>query len=200
MPDLYVAEQQTARWTSDAVHQSFLELGFELKEWPVTQHLEKEVPSDSIFYSAEFSKLFGLQYKTLYHNGEDSWPLTATQHDTIRKYPWMYYCCSEIRDVNEAGLALHLSRFYRTSFEFQAYLPRRIFAPDSQFFSRWGAFYRALRDCPAGVKIASAEQLRDLIGTIEGDARMREVRQLSEYLLADFDRRLVFSRRNFLTQ
>src|SRR5713101_6669018 len=111
----YVAEHQTARWTSDAVRQSFREMGFEVREWPVTPHLEKEVPSDYLFFSPKFSKLFGLQYKALYHNGEEFWPLAEEQHQTLKGYPWMYYCCSELRDPSEQALALFLSRFYRPS-------------------------------------------------------------------------------------
>src|ERR1043165_9049119 len=98
----YVAELQTALWTSDALHGELRNLGFRVREWPVTRHLERDLPADSVFFDPQNSKLFGLQYKTLYHNGDDHWPLDNEQHKTLRNFPWIYYSCSEIRETREA--------------------------------------------------------------------------------------------------
>jgi hypothetical protein len=52
-----------------------------------TWDLEKQVPSDWVFVDQSRLKVFGLQYKALYSNGEDHWLLDRTQHDTLQTYP-----------------------------------------------------------------------------------------------------------------
>lgn len=55
----------------------------ESEKWPLTQHLEKQILADSVFFSPGFLKLFGFQYKTLYRNGGDFWMLDPpAAHDT----------------------------------------------------------------------------------------------------------------------
>jgi len=123
MAEPYIAEIQTARWTSDGIREIFAAAGFEVRDWQLTQHLEKYVPADWVFFSPTFVKLFGLQYKTIYRNYEDFWPIDRGQHETLQRFPWIYYCCSELRDVADHALALHFARLYRPRFEFQPELP-----------------------------------------------------------------------------
>src|ERR1700729_564660 len=99
MSEPYIAEVQIAEWTSDGIRNAFRAAGFTVIDWPLTQHLEKLVPADRLFFSPRLSKLFGLQYKALYKNGPEFWPLDHTQHDTLQGFKWIYYCCSELRDV-----------------------------------------------------------------------------------------------------
>ena len=77
MPKPYIAEARTAHWTSDGIRDGFKAAGFDVRDWPLTQHLERQVPADWAFFSPKFSKLFGLQYKTLYRNGTDFWRLSG---------------------------------------------------------------------------------------------------------------------------
>jgi hypothetical protein len=192
----YIAETQTARWTSDAVHQAFLDLGFKVQEWPLTQYLEKQVPADSAFFSPEFSKLFGFQYKTIYHNGEDFWPLDDLQHKTLQKHRWIYYCCSELRDPADHGIALHLARIYQGRFDFQPEIPAKgFFRGQFTYYMRFGAFIRALKLCRAGIRLSSIAQLRDLLAPVSGVARRREVEQMLEFFLVDFNRRTLLAER-----
>lgn len=197
MPQPYVAERQTAQWTSEAIRDSFRSVGFTVREWPSTQLLEKELPADSIFFSPAFSKVFGLQYKTIYRNGGDFWPLDKSQHGTMQGHPWIFYCCSELRDAADHGMALHLSRFYRSRFPFQPRLPSTGLFRGGRGYQRWGAFYRGLKACRIGVRVRSQQQLRDLLGPVTGMARGRETEQLVEVLLADFEQRILFADRRF---
>jgi hypothetical protein len=197
MPEPYIAEVQTARWTSDGIRDVFKAAGFEVLDWPLTQHLEKHVPADLVFFSPVFSKLFALQYKTIYRNSEDFWPLDRAQHKALQHHPWIFYCCSELRDVANHGLALHFARFYRPRFEFQPALPASGLFRGGHGYVRWGAFYRGLKACRVGARVQSQDQLRDLLAPFSGAARLREVRQMGEVLLADFERRILFAERLF---
>jgi hypothetical protein len=199
MAEPYIAEVQTAHWTSDGVREPFRAAGFDVRDWPLTQHLEKNVPADWVFFSPKFSKLFGLQYKAIYRNGEDFWPLDRAQHKVLQRYPWIFYCCSELRDVVDHGMALHFARFYRPRFEFQPALPTSGVFRGGHPYSRWGTFYRGLKECRLGVRVQSREELRDLLSPFVGPARSREVNQMGEVLLADFERRIVLAGRLFGT-
>jgi hypothetical protein len=64
MAEPYIKEVQTARWTSDQIRHMFIAAGYEVRDWQLSQHLEKEIPADLMFFSPNFSKLFGLQYKS----------------------------------------------------------------------------------------------------------------------------------------
>ena len=197
MPAPYIAEVQTAHWTSDGIREAFRAAGFEVRDWPLTQHLEKNVPADQVFFSPKFSKLFGPQYKAIYRNNKDFWPLDRAQHEVLQRYPWIFYSCSELKDVADHGMALHFARFYRPRFEFHpAILTSGSFRGGHPYF-RWVTFYRALKECRVGVRVQSRDGLRELLTPIVGTARLREVRQMAELLLADFDRRIVLAERLF---
>ena len=197
MAEPYIAEIQTARWTSDGIRNVFRAAGFTVREWQLTQHLEKLVPADSVFFSPAFPKLFGLQYKTIYGNHEDFWPLDRAQHETLKSYPWIYYCCSELREVADRALALHFARLYRPRFEFQPALPTSGFFHGGQPYVRWGAFYRGLKTCRVGARVGGLDQLRELLGPLSGAARVREISQMGELLLADFKSRTLLAERTF---
>lgn len=193
----YIAEAQTARWTSDGLRDTFRSAGFEVREWQLTQFLEKSIPADSIFFWPTLWKIFGFQYKTIYHNKEDFWPLDKAQHETLQRYPWIFYCCSELKDVSDRAMALHCARFYRPRFNFQSELPVSGLFRGGHGYLRWGAFYRRLKGCRIGAKVHSQDELRDLMADVSGLARFREVRQMMEVLMADFERRIVLAQRFF---
>jgi hypothetical protein len=176
----------------------FIAAGYEVRDWQLSQYLEKAIPADLMFFSPNFSKLFGLQYKSIYRNGADFWPLDRRQHETLKRFPWIFYCCSELKEVADHTLALYWARLYRPRFEFQPTLP----ATGSMFrggrpYLRWGAFYRGLKDCRFDAKVQSKAQLRDLLGLLSGDSRVEEVAQITEFFLADFDKRIVLANRTF---
>jgi hypothetical protein len=195
MPSPYIAEIQTAHWTSEAVRQSFRDLGFQVREWPLTQHLEKQIPADSIFLSPDFLKLFGLQYKTLYRNGGDFWVLDPQQHTALQAHPWIFYCCSELSDPLDQGIALHAARIYSTQFNFESRLPAGGF--NTPGYMRWWAFYQRLKNCRVGARIISPSQLAPLLSPVSGVARLREISQMTEIFLADLKKKELVSERFF---
>ena len=141
----YIHERQSEYWTSRQVEEFFLDLGFEVLTLPLIQLVERDLPADFIFFEKKRSKLFGFQYKALYKNHEDHWPLSLTQHSTLARYPWVYYCLSEVRHAREHRAALHLTRIMDSHFEYQDKLLLR--RDDMKIYSRWGAFYKGLERC-----------------------------------------------------
>jgi hypothetical protein len=115
----YVYERQTEYWTSRQLEEFFLDLGFEIITFPLTQLSEKYIPTDFIFFDKNRSKIFGFQYKTLYHNNYDFWRLEGAQHANLKRFPWIYYCFSEIRRPGDHRAALHLARIATTNFSFK---------------------------------------------------------------------------------
>lgn len=193
----YIAEVQAAEWTSQRIRDAFRTNNFRVRDWPLTQHLEKQVPADRVFFSPQLSKLFGIQYKARYRNGEDFWPLDKTQHAVLQRYPWIFYCCSELREVTESGAALYFARFYRSHFEYEPRLYTKAMYRGGRPYFRWGSFYMALRECRVGLKVRAHPDLRRALLSFTGKARVREVVQMEEFLLVDFVKRTVFAERLF---
>jgi hypothetical protein len=46
-------------------------------------------------------KLFGLQFKSLYKNGEDAWNISETQHERLQQFDWMYYGLSDLTSASQ---------------------------------------------------------------------------------------------------
>jgi hypothetical protein len=82
MPTPYVYERQVEYWTSRAMENFFLDAGFEVLVFPLTQLTERFVPSDFLYLDTATNKIFGFQYKALHRNGNDHWNL-----DSMRKGP-----------------------------------------------------------------------------------------------------------------
>ena len=74
----YVNERQSEYWTSHEIQNFFKNDGFDVTAYPITQLTEKKLPSDFLFLDGRTNKLFGFQYKALYHNRDDFWILVAT--------------------------------------------------------------------------------------------------------------------------
>ena len=105
----YVPERQSEYWTSRQIEDALHDAGYGVDVYPVSLDLERRLPADFI-YSTDI-KLFGLQYKALYGNGNDKWLIDRRQYDDLRPYPWIYYCLSEMKDQSHRRRALHLARF-----------------------------------------------------------------------------------------
>ena len=178
----YIHERQSEYWTSRQVEEFFLDNGFELLTFPLTQRTEKSIPTDFIFFDRNNTKLFGFQYKALYRNGRDFWQLNSVQHRRLSVFPWIYYCLSEMRNARDYRASLHLARIVNPRFEYQ----ERIFPTGDgrmEFYSRWGAFYQGLQKCTNGVLVQSQ---RDLIEILNPDIEFDLTRELTESLVDVF--------------
>jgi hypothetical protein len=188
----YIPEEQTADWISLGVRDFFRNAGYRVITYKLTQHLEKDLPADRTFLDPATWKIFGFQYKTLYHNGEDRWPLDEVQHETLVDFPWIYYCLSELTDPREEQTALHQARIHRVSFNYRpAILQKERRSP--RYYS-WGEFYLGLKRCTFGQKLWSPIEFERLAKKVHGKARQKQVRQMYELFLVELDQRLFFAR------
>lgn len=184
----YVPERQTEYWTSRQVEEYFLDVGFRVLPLPITQLAEKELPADFIFFDKGRSKLFGFQYKALYHNGEDYWPLNANQHGELSSYPWIYYCLSELQNAQDHRVSLYQARIVENDFGYRqrlspAWKTNNLLKP----YTRWEAFYRRLEKCLNGVLIHSEKHLKEVLMANRDSIHLeRMVDMLIDMYLADF--------------
>src|SRR5688572_10469433 len=111
MPVL-LAEQHVQDWTSADIVAALRRRGYDVEHWHPTQDLENFVPADWLFMDRTRLKVFGIQYKALYANGSEHWPLNRDQHETLARHPWIVYCASELTSVEQRGHALRRARFY----------------------------------------------------------------------------------------
>jgi hypothetical protein len=182
----YVSERQSEYWTSREVETFFENTGFEITAFPITQLTEKRLPTDFLFLDGRTNKLFGFQYKALYHNGEDFWKLDRDQHGTLQSFDWIYYGLSDLISVTQRRNALHYLRIVPATFPYDPHLTRQPFSP--RYF-RWASFFEGLRDCKNGRRVNTAQDLTDALWPYAGDAP-REIEQfVSEIFLVDFDGR-----------
>lgn len=185
----YIYERQTEYWTSRQVEESLLDAGFDVVVFPLTSIAEAQLPADFIFFDRNTLKLFGFQYKALYHNGGDFWPIDSGQHQTLTNYPWVLYCLSELKDVRDHRLALHQARIVRVSEISPPKVTRSDFynAESSIFrtYRRWAAFLEGFRACDpnSGIQIESREHLVRLLFP---DPQAREREELAKLLVDVF--------------
>ena len=57
----YVHERQTEYWTSRQIEEHFLNAAFEVLTFPLTQHTERRIPADFIFFDTARAKLHQVQ-------------------------------------------------------------------------------------------------------------------------------------------
>lgn len=171
MSTTYLYERQTEYWTSRQIEDFFLDRGFEIVTLPIPPNVEKLIPADFIFSASSFIKIFGLQYKALYRNGEDHWHLNRTQHDQLQKFPWIYYCLSEMKDASFYRSALHYCRFVDADIAFQSLLyysgPQRM-----RDYYKWAAFYNSLVECKRGELVNDENHLRSLLQAGQDDPQL----------------------------
>lgn len=195
----YIAERQVEYWSSRSIEDYFLDAGYEVRTFPITQQSEKKFPSDFLFFDPTHSKLFGLQYKALYGNGSDSWYLDEDQHKTLAEFPWMYYALSDLKDAKDLRVARDELRIVSPGFSFMDRLSVRGLR-EAGSFRRWGGFYQAVRKCYAGVLISSEQ---DLFSALQGSTSRilpREIRENAvDVFLADSELRKVAHGSPFLS-
>jgi hypothetical protein len=179
-----LGEQHSQEWTSAAIVGALRRRGYHIREWHPTQDLEKFVPADWLFFDRTRLKVFGVQYKALYRNGVEHWPITREQHDTMAEYPWIVYCASEITRVDQEEQALRLARFYGGDFPYQARLYRRTRKPK---YLRWTDFIRGFETCLFGRRVKSKEEFRELLAAARGAGAVREAGDATDYLFLNLD-------------
>jgi hypothetical protein len=162
MASPYVYERQSEYWTSRQIEEFFLDSGFEVLTFPLVQYHERRIPADFIFFDKRRCKIFGLQYKALYRNARDNWRLDKRQHHDLSRFPWIYYCLSELKTSRDHRAALHLTRIIEADFEYR----HQIYSGESYEtlkYSRWGAFYQGLEKCTRGKLVESLQDLDSLL-------------------------------------
>lgn len=184
----YVYERQVEYWTSRQIEEFFLDAGFEVLVFPLTPYREPLIPADFIFFDKQRSKLFAFQYKALYHNEVDFWPIDPKQHHKLADFPWIYYCLSELKSTRDHRAALHLARIVKANFKFRerVYLNRE----NGLIYSRWGAFYQGLERCTHGIPVSSLEQFRNLLNPFEYlEPPLELSRLMVDIFIVDFESR-----------
>ena len=126
--------------------------------------------------------MFGFQYKALYKNGIDHWPLTQPQFDALRNHWWIYYCLSELRLIRDQRASLHLSRIVSpSSIQYQARISARG-ENKIAWYWRWGAFYEALKKCTTGIQIRSSSALDQILNLDHDEQVSLELRALGIHM------------------
>jgi hypothetical protein len=183
---VYVAEQHVQEWTSAAIVRYLKQRGYAVRDWHLTQDLEKQVPTDWIFVDTTRMKVFGLQYKALYFNGSDHWLLDRVQHENLQGFPWIYYAASEIRAPSDRRRALRLLRIYSPDIHHR---PRLVHRSRLVRYLRWATFFRAFVASIVGYRITSRSEFVTLLGVIADTGPLREARQMTEYFFINLDRK-----------
>lgn len=181
----YVYERQSEYQISRQIEEFMLDACFEIITFPLTQFNERIVPADFIFFDKNHSKLFGFQYKVLYRNGRDYWPISERQYKTLKQFTWIYYCLSEVKNLRELRTSLHFCRIMG-DFKYRDKL-----YPDENskfpYYSRWGAFYQGLEQCRKGVVVQSRDHLVRLLNPSDKPKLPRELGELLiDVFLIDF--------------
>jgi hypothetical protein len=190
MAHTYIPEREVEYWTSLGIDRFFREQDFEVTSFPITQMLENKVPVDFLFLHNSTNKLFGLQFKVLYRNGRDVWNLNQNQHRLMKKFDWMYYGLSDLKDAAHYKDALQHLRIAPPQFRFQP----QIAAPakaDTPPFVHWPAFFKGLNACHYGRRIKNEEDLHAALWP-HRDPLPREITEVAdEVFLANFQEKKV---------
>jgi hypothetical protein len=191
VPAPYIYERQVEYRTSREIEGFFLDSGFEVLVLPITQLTERQVPSDFLFFDGSANKLFGLQFKALYHNADDYWNLDADQHRTLGYFEWMYYGLSDLTSSRQHRNALHYLRVVSPSFSYEARLTRpRLQQLQVPRYVRWAAFFEGVRDCRYGCRVGSGAELARVLWPREVPAAPRELSEIAdEVFMANFEGR-----------
>lgn len=183
MATIYVPERQVEYSTSRQIEDFFKNAGFDTSVHLINQGIEKYLPYDHMFYVDGLVKIFGIQYKVLYKNGEDHWIMKARQHSMLQKFPWIYYGLSDLKSATEIDNSLDHLRLYKNNIRlrqnnrFMSKLP----ASSRRSYTRWDTFYEGLLQCNRGFKVDSKEELITyLMPYIEEERSNRVIERINE--------------------
>ncbi|MBC1214970.1 hypothetical protein GNE08_12150 [Trichormus variabilis ARAD] len=155
----YIAERQVEYWTSRQIEEFLLNAGHEILVYPIDQRTERYLPADFLYNMGTSVKMFGIQYKALYHNGIDYWKLDQRQHTTLTNFPWIYYGLSDIKKASDFRNSLHYLRVY----ENQKPIPDKFPANNNVYYTRWAVFYESLLSCKQGAIVSTKQELVNLL-------------------------------------
>lgn len=151
----YVAERQVEYWTSVRIEKAFSAAGYSVVAAPLTQLTEHRAPSDFVFYASDLNKVFGLQYKALYHNSADHWPISEQQHRTLQTFGCMYYALSTIRSMDQRDEALSHLMLRSVDFPYQRALP----LGEATGLVDWETFIAGVQSCEYGARVSTRDEL-----------------------------------------
>lgn len=181
----YLYERQTEYWTSRGIEDYFLDAGFDVVTVPMSQMAEHEVPFDFVFLEKTTSKMFGLQYKALYHNGHDFWPLNEAQHRRIQAFrEWGFYCLSEVKSVDEHRIALHRALFVPVSLDYSSEVPTGRL--DFMYY-RWGGFVNGLERCTVGRRVMNRQEVENALRPVDRNYIDELDRRLVDLFVANLE-------------
>lgn len=171
----------------------FLDAGFEVLAFPLTQLTERAVPADFLFVDTATNKIFGFQYKALYRNGDDHWNLDSTQHSSLASFDWMYYGLSDLRAPRQHRNALHYLRVLRSGFAFQPKLSALSWQQNElPPYFRWAAFFEGLCSCKHGRRVNGKADLQRALWPHDNRLAPREITELAdEVFVTNVDARRV---------
>ncbi len=160
--------------------------GLQVVSYPLDPRTEKHVPADFIFIDRARSKIFGFQYKALYHNRKEHWRLSLSQHRTLSRYRWIFYGLSELRRPSDYKLGLHMLRIVRVGDipppSSQSSARYRVSVTSIRHYRKWGSFFERFRACKLGRKIRSLEDLHRFLPRELAEA-------LGDLFIVDFEAR-----------
>lgn len=195
MDKTYLKERQIEYWTSRQIEDFLLNEGFDVFVNPIPQSLEKLLPADFVFQSTKL-KLFGFQYKALYHNSADHWKLSNQQHQTLQAFDWIYYGLSEMTSIKQSRNSLYYLLIRDTSMPFiKKY---ELSSAYNSVYSRWGAFYKGLKNCTKGVRIKSSGDLREKVNPNKESDLDGFARDMIDIFLTDFNNNKVYKYSSFI--
>jgi len=189
----YIYERQVEYRTSHEIENVLANDGFSVAVHPLTQLTERSLPTDFIFFDRQTKKLFGFQYKVLYHNGSDHWVLDVEQHQQLQSFDWIYYGLSDVTSPSALLRALAHLRIVPVDFDYEPLLNDGT-VPVSKYF-RWADFFEGLRACKYGRKISTPDKLQEALWPHDRAAPPEIQQIISEVFLVDFENReaMIFS-------
>ena len=164
--------------------------GFDMLVYPIDQIGERYLPADHIFGVGGLVKLFGIQYKVLYQNGEDHWRMSTRQHSMLQNFPWIYYGLSDLKDPTGFRNSLHYLRLYKNNIRLcgNNHSVLKLPVSSKKLYTRWAMFYERLLQCDRGSKVNSKKELISyLMPYIEEERPDRVTERINEMadVLAD---------------
>ncbi len=138
-------------------------------------------------------KLFGLQFKSLYKNGEDVWNISETQHERLQQFDWMYYGLSDLTSASQQRTALHYLRIKGVDFPYQPHLTRKDLSGfgTGGVYSPLGGVLRGIEGVPTWARrIHNRQELHESLWPYPDRVAPREIVEIAdEVLLSDFQNR-----------
>lgn len=184
MGKTYIAERQVEYWTSRQIEDFFLNAGFNIFVYPVTQKIERYLPADFI-YAGDKVKLFGLQYKVLYQNTSDYWKLGRRQHETMKNFPWIYYAFSDLTNVSDFRNSLYYLSVSESTFTFVNKFEKKHLR--LVCYRRWAAFYQGLLICLLGERIDNINDLSRKLSLYTDIHQETPMTDVADIFIANFN-------------